>query len=798
MFAEEVGGNANRRRQEEQRRRRRKLKQQQQKKDADKTQAKPVPGKGEESLLIQKIEAVLDIPSESSAESRPSAVSNALQLRAERQEKQKYEKSARKIQSLYRSYISNATQLKNQSDALEKNLGDLAKLKLLLKEKANSESYVFPPATATALCQKLLFISKTLPYKQQERSIKLRGERIGVQLQRVLELVILPGIRDKEEKSNPFLVWIQSLQGQLRLQNLIRLCLCVMTASSEEKTLMTCSDLILSITIPSNNPNVHPSVLKTCRSLLLPPLPTRIVVPTPPKTGAKKTSLFFARVGSPLDLIAALRHQLLFATGGNPIPSTADTSREKCISSRELQIASSLYKTVLEVAGKTPDLKERDVLLGRVFAEIFSVPLLAWRVGTNSLLSKDHFEPSKPIVVSMIEIFTQRHGDALGTGDIQSLLPNDVSLSTCNATPAQCLLSNLVQIGQASTSLSGQVVAKLDFALSATFYALIATLIDTIPLGTLETKDSIVEWFSDGKGHQTCVRLSPIVMEQCRMLLSSAGVRRLFHCAIDQHVLKTNETLLAKTEKDLKQQKEFEEAGESAVSLAAKEARIDRSKSFWNSSSWARKVSTGVSKILSGDSNAKVSASLKKSKNKAGESSGPSSIEINKRTSYSSNLLLVLCRLYGIVLARWGGFGGDDVVRRMQNNSTKVSKQTATRTADACTQNLLNVLCFSTAVLQASWGLIQAEKDLFSGANSVVHEAKLPVRCLSIRPSYGNDKKAETKTDAVALLFVFVSALTHILIVTDDTEIHEMEKPLPLHQLRRYAINVTFLYAYAF
>ena len=35
------------------------------------------------------------------------------------------------------------------------------------------------------------------------------------------------------------------------------------------------------------------------------------------------------------------------------------------------------------------------------------------------------------------------------------------------------------------------------------------------------------------------------------------------------------------------------------------------------------------------------------------------------------------------------------------------------------------------------------------------------------------------------ILFVFVFCLSHVLIVTDDAEIHDMEKPLPKHQLRR-------------
>ena len=35
------------------------------------------------------------------------------------------------------------------------------------------------------------------------------------------------------------------------------------------------------------------------------------------------------------------------------------------------------------------------------------------------------------------------------------------------------------------------------------------------------------------------------------------------------------------------------------------------------------------------------------------------------------------------------------------------------------------------------------------------------------------------------LLYVFVTCLAHILIVTDDIELHDMNKPLPPHQIRR-------------
>ena len=277
-------------------------------------------------------------------------------------------------------------------------------------------------------------------------------------------------------------------------------------------------------------------------------------------------------------------------------------------------------------------------------------------------------------------------------------------------------------------------------------------------------------------------------MEQCRLLLAPIAVRKIFQCAIDEKALKTKETLGAKTEKDIKHEKDLEKAGFSAVALAGKEARLDRSKSFWNSG-WAKKLS----KIVTGGESATMntltgtgrSNAVSEEKNAGHKkdhlsTSQPSGI----RDAYSPELFLVLCRVYGIVLSRWGGVGGKDIVRRAQANSVRKEKDTATLKADVSSQNVLNVLCFSTSIVQTCWAMIQSsEKGMKECIENLIHptKEKLPGRCLSIRPFYGSKRK----DSAIALLFLFEHALGHTLIVTDDTEIHDMEKPLPLHQLRR-------------
>jgi ubiquitin-protein ligase E3 C len=815
MFAEELGGNTNRRKQEEQRRRRRQLKQQQQRKqkqanaeNLNQEQAGPATTteKKETKVVSAEVNCGTEISSSPAETSKkPSAVSNALILRAERQTAQKQQNSARSIQAFYRSHRSNCISLKSESDALEGYLRDLLKLKVVLKERTDTEDYIPPPVTATALTQKLLYTTTTFPYKHRDKVVKLRdGKGSTESLQKLLEIVILPGIRTKDESLNPFLIWMQTLRGQLRMQNLIRLCLYVMTKESpyDKKSLEMCSDFILSITLSSNNRNIHPSILKACRSILLPPSSPKIT-PLLPKGDKAKKSLFFIRIGSSLDLISALRYLLLFNTGGSPIPLKSEDLRRDCVSANEREKSTFFFQTVVEAIQKSQDDFERESLLIRLVSEILTVPLLTWRVSTESLLLRDHIR-HKLLVVSMIESYTKMFARTLTAGEIESIMPADISLTVCNATPTQCLLANMVEIGSSSKSLNGSDTSRIDFQSATIFYKFVALLVDAVPLGTLTTRDSVVEWFSE-KGHEKAIRLSPCVMEQCRRILSSGLVRVLFHCAIDEDILKTKEILARKNERDLKHEKEFQDSGAnaSAVSLAAKEV-TERRKSIF-SSSWARKLTDGMSKVFSVDGGQTAAATAERKSRMVQisntstwkDKTAGSSLQ-SDRTVYSLDLLMVLCRLYGIVLARWGGLGGEDAVSRVQINiQGKRQKTLGTKKADACSQTLLSVLSFGTPVLQTAWALLQ-DKKLASSINVVIHpyKDKAQVRCFSIRPCYTGGKEEPTKKNAAALLYVFISALSHTLIVTDDTELHDLGSPLPLHQLRRYLSKPIFDYIF--
>ena len=74
---------------------------------------------------------------------------------------------------------------------------------------------------------------------------------------------------------------------------------------------------------------------------------------------------------------------------------------------------------------------------------------------------------------------------------------------------------------------------------------------------------------SDGKSHLTAVVLSPIVLEQCKLLLLDGFVRDLVSFAIDDGFFQTEKILNNKTEKDMKLEKDLTSTTAAACSAAA-------------------------------------------------------------------------------------------------------------------------------------------------------------------------------------------------------------------------------------
>lgn len=828
MFAEELSGNANRRRQDANRERRRKLKQEQQRKALEKK--KKEKGKATSvSKATSKVsnfatnvttsvetKSAISSANTSSGNKQLSAVEIANAQRQQRLEAQLQKSACTKIQSFYKAHRSNCLLLRDQSILLTNRLKDLSTLRAILKQKANTD-YIPPPATCTAFCQQILFLSKPIPYKtvvnqHRDTCIKIRNvEKDSRLVQEIFDLVLIPGLASPDENTNPFVVWLQSPEGMNRIRFMIRLALTTATNPSVDVAVWkSCLKFVRMTTIskpikgPATN-NVQASILKFCRSLLLSPQAlATTVVPT--------SQQHLSMTSTPLDLLSLLRHHLLYTTGEAPIPPTASTLRESCFSPKQKEHSDVLFQAIMSIIQDAQqDLGES--LLLRFFSEILTVPLLTWKLSNAAVQSLyvsgrdgSSQQYQKPYFLSVIETATNAYGEILNTGDVESILCDDIPLKKSTATPIQCLLANMIQLGNSCVSINGLQRDKLDFETSAMYFKFLATLVDATPVSTFSCRDSVVEWVADG-GHHSPVVISPIILEHCRTLVSDRWVRKLFRCAMDSDYLKTDEVLNKKTDKDLKMEKELSEVAASSVaSLAAKEARVDRNRSFWKSSGWARNLSKGVSKILSNnkkdekkDTSIKggklVNASamsrklalggsvkgLSKTELLAGATLATDSPSKNmKLPPYSPELFRVLCRLYGIILARWGGSGGEDIVRQKRITREGSKKEVATTTPEPFTKSFLSVLCFSTEFIRFSWGMMQSEKL------SPTLE-RTPVKCTSLRPIY-NGKGIED--DGPSIFYLFVESLAYQLILTDDTEIHDMERPMPLHQLRRCIVTL--------
>eukprot|EP00536_Pseudo-nitzschia_multiseries_P001809 jgi/Psemu1/168325/gw1.23.239.1 len=804
MFAEELSGNASRRRQDANRERRRKLKQEQQKK-AQQQKKEEAKRQDTATATATTATAIATTETETATATATATSKSALNIanaqRQQRLEAQAQKTACTKIQSFYRAHRSNCSALEEQAALLTSRLRDLSTLRDILKEKANT-NYIPPPATCTALCQQIVFLSQYVPYKVNtsqhcEIVIKLRNiERDSILVQQIYELVLIPGLSSPDENVNPFAVWLQSSNGMKRIQSMIRLALFTVTNSLVNSVVQkSCLDFLKVITMPTSISNTAtansergsaPSILNFCCPLLLP-----IERPKNGTTTAPAKSQGYAANKTPsMDLITLLRHHLLYTTGGAPIPLTASKLRESCIPLKQREQADALFQTILAIirtfidkssnrigfeANSSRNLSES--LMSRFVSEILTIPILTWKVSEFSIkmmISTEqdaslHPDIGEPFLVSLIKNFTGVHRRAMNAGDVESILcSDDIPLKKSNATPIQCLLANAIQIGRSCTLINGSQREKVDFEASITYFRFLTTLVDAIPISTFSSRDSVVEWVTDG-GH---------------------------HCPI----------LKEKTKQDLKMEKEvFEARSSSVTSLAAKEARVDRNRSFWKSSAWARNLTKGVSKILNsnkGSQNKTRTASTipspqdgklidasavsrdlalggsdKRSAKQVllAATSLPLTTSADSRqpSSYTPELFKVLCGLYGIIIARWGGNGGEDIVRQKRISKKDSKRDVATLSPEPCVHNILNVLCFSTEFLRFSWSMIQVEK-----LNPTVDQ--IPMKSLCIRTTYGTERD-----DYPGIFYLFVESLSHQLILTDDTEIHDMERPLPIHQLRR-------------
>ena len=818
MFAEELASNASRKRAELNRARRRRVKAQEQQKKSAKpapppasdaatepcastqpatvdahTSSSQTPVVGLSSAASSKKSA--PTPS-SSANQQLSAVEKAQQQRQIRAAAALQLKSVLKVQACYRRYQSNGELVQQQTDLLTQRVHDVATLCTVLANTKQMMDYIPPPATTTGLVQQLLFI--TTVRNKQVRWRSAADYTLAVQ---VLQYAIFPGIVSCEENVNPVLVWMESVEGRRRWLDLLRLVLVAALSKkvgNDENRMVFVKffKLVLGVVQGTQQPQVPESIVRHCRGILLPAIFPHV----PPS----KDNIPFATKGTPMSLVAALRYFLLFiVAGSSPIPPHAVDLREKSVSADSKKQAGELLMLVLQALDASAP-SERQVMRSLVVTSLFTVPLLTWKIpGTVLTYLISVSETGQIPFLDLLHSFCLLQSEVLASGRLESLLSSsDISLTACAATATQCLLANLLQLARICPAVHDPK-QQGDFEAATVIFDMLSAVLDVVPVGTLSSRESVVEWINDGSGHSKAVVLSPVILEQCRFLVADSFVRKVFNCAVDTDRLKTEEVLRQKDDKDMQHEKDLLQVGTSAAALAAKDARIDRSRRFWNSSKWARKLTKGVSNLLSTDGS-KDSGKVSPKSSEQGKScllntssmsremaegrNTPSNMErdstsTSSRKVYTTDLLVALCRTYSVVIARWGGGGSLDVVLSKTKDRPKRARTVATPTPEPSAMALLNTLCFGTPLVKALWGIIQSDNATVVDVYAVIdpQHGKTPVRSLTITPSFETRKKH----DGAALLFMFASLLSHVLIVTDDIEIHDMDRPLPIHQIRR-------------
>jgi len=797
------------------------------------------------------------------------ATQKAAEQRKIRAEARAKVSAATLIQSIIRCKLVATKARNDQRLIFDKRMSDLTSLASILKQSTKNNVYIPPPATVSIMISQFLFFAcPTIIRKQRQHSngndyeiILDSGSMIlqDVDLSRwtkVIRNLLLPGVLSNDNlELDPLLPWMGSVEGKRRLHKVINLC--VSSISSKQTPMNGKSSQKKSVSASSNKPNVdnmdkcYTSVEYFLRSILRLDVikgesgdsysgksrdvvyhnARSILMPTSSTASNKKSKDQTVCC----DLISSLRTLLLYGpTKTNPpIPADCGRLRENCVTKDEKDRASILMKLVVDMIAsldersQSTDQMTLDLLCSRFIAEVMTVPLLTWKVlpaSYQQLLSstEEKVGLKVPPLVNYIQRFINLNADEVSSGRIESVLKmSDISLTSCPAPAVLCLLASMVQMGRKCEVLNSMNPTILHYKAAAEYFNFLATLINAAPLGTFSSRMSAVEWVSVGSS-STPIVLSDVVIEQCSAILSDSYVRALFTCAIDDEELDTKKVINTITDKDRKHEKDLEELGtSSAASVAAKEAMIDRNRSFWQSSKWAKKLTSfisgdsssqsskptknkGVGKLMNTSSIARQLANGKGSMNRTAMTNAVLQTETSKdkevKTStkksiheYSVLFLLSLCRCYGTIISRWGGDGKVDLVGRAQRSldNAKTGKEYASANTESCVTALLNVLCFSTSFVTSSWAIIQSNPRVVSDLYQVIDVRKrgLPIRTLTAHPTYkrlqhSNYGAGDGNVGAVVLL-MFVACLSHTLIVTDDVEIHEMEKPMPKHQLRR-------------
>ena len=258
------------------------------------------------------------------------------------------------------------------------------------------------------------------------------------------------------------------------------------------------------------------------------------------------------------------------------------------------------------------------------------------------------------------------------------------------------------------------------------YWKVVSALIEHVPPATFATTETAVAWING----QRPVVLNPIILEHCHWLLVDSHVRKSIGAVADRQLSPPN-TLDRKMEEEVQTM--------TAAALAKEEAnKVDRS-AIWKSSKWAVKL---MNKLR-----------LPKIQKTETPPHGAHHGEVLSPTSETENKekFFAVVQAYAILVARWGG----DAVDVVKGETRKLQ--------DPRVKSILNVLGFSTNFLPVAWSFLQ--------------DVSLP------KHEYIASLTAEDPT--FSLLYLFLCTFSHVLIVTDDAELHDLQRPIPLHHVRR-------------
>lgn len=97
-----------------------------------------------------------------------------------------------------------------------------------------------------------------------------------------------------------------------------------------------------------------------------------------------------------------------------------------------------------------------------------------------------------------------------------------------------------------------------------------------------------------------------------------------------------------------------------------------------------------------------------------------------RASNFNMKLFFSLSNFYSLFLSRWGGAGGEDLVKRdcLTSHNNESKQKVATSKPEPCVLSFLNVLCFATKYVQTGWAIIQSNIAISNHLRDMVDVGK--------------------------------------------------------------------------